>query len=49
MALVRSGKQWIIAILLILLVVVFAEWLEYRFHTLSDFSHKDNKQYEVEK
>ncbi|MET4142084.1 hypothetical protein [Pedobacter sp. UYP1] len=49
MAIIRAGKQWILAIVLIILVVVFAEWLEYHFHTLSNFSNKDKAQYELKK
>lgn len=49
MAIIRAGRQWILAILLIILVIVFAEWLEYHFHTLSDFSNKDKAQYESKK
>lgn len=48
MAVIIARKQWILAIVLILLVVILAEWLEYRFHTLSsNFSNKDKAQYEL--
>lgn len=49
MAITRAGRQWVLAIVLLILVVVFAEWLAYRFHALSDFSNKDKAQYELKK
>lgn len=42
MAVKNTRKQWILGYLLVVLLLVLAEWLEYHFHKLGEYPAKSN-------
>lgn len=42
MAVKKTYKQWILGYLLVVLLLILAEWLEYHFHTLAEYPAKIN-------
>ncbi len=49
MALTRSNKVWILAIIYLLLVVLFIDWLERRFHAEKNLQKTPYPAHEIKK
>lgn len=49
MALTRSNKLWMMAIIYLILMVALADWLEYHCHNSNKHSIKQTDQYENKK